>query len=438
MEKQQKESIIKDIVKIAENLQDPFTRGNRRSRFVSRDGIAYSLTDEYLDLWDDILKELLIKHNWNMKFSEKYVDSKLQEIINNLTNDKYPQRVHEYFDQLENEYEQYSKEQVIYIPLFGIELDEALIELGNITLEKLSDKRTDELIERLCRVILSSSNTDEEKKMHFDHEKKLIDEYLRNRVCAVIALTAEPDRALEIAETETQRTLDLLRYAIPAIYSPDKKVIIGLQGKYSRQIRYAQIFSADGESFSCRIASVGPLFPLELSIQNLKHMKKIGVFVLGDILKKEKASKFEETLLQGIEWFSRAQIQSEPKNKLLNLMTVLETFLTPNGNDPIQKTIAEGTAILLKDDPISRKKLIRRIKVFYGLRSKLSHGQGKEILDADVRELLNITGSLIMILTEQKDHFASKEELRNWIEYKKLGGLPEEWDKYKESLGIRG
>ena len=435
MDEKQKELIIKKIVNISENLQDPLACRNRRRRFISRDGISYCLTDRFLDFWDDILRDLLIKHKWNTKFSEKYVDSKLQEIISNLIRDRSPQKAHEYLDQLEKEYEHYSIEQVLRIPLFGIELDERLIELGNVTFKKLNDERTEELIVMLNQAISNSSNTDEEKKMHFDFEKELINEYLRDRVCAEISLLAEPDRALEIAETEAQRALDLLRYAIPAIYSSDKKVTIGLQGEYSSQTRYAQIFSADGQSFSCTITSVGPLFPLELSTQNLEHMEKIGVFTLGDILKKEQLSKFEETLLQGIEWFSRAQTQSEPKNKLLNLITVLETFLTPRGTDPIQKTISEGVAILLKDDAIQRKSLMKRVKQFYGLRSKLSHGHSKEILDADIRLLLNIVGSLIMILIEERDHFASKEDLINWIEYKKLGGLPENWNKYNEFLG---
>ena len=191
--------------------------------------------------------------------------------------------------------------------------------------------------------------------MFFEQEKESINKFLRNKVCAVITLTAEPDRALEIAETEAQRTIELLRYAIPAIYSADKRVIIGLQGEYSWQTRYVPIIAADGSSFNCRDQVVGPLFHFELSTTNIEHMRKIGVFTLGDLLEKGKLNNFEETLLQGIEWFSRSQIQSELKNKLLNLITVLETFLTPGGNDPIQKSIAEGIAILLENDVLRRK-----------------------------------------------------------------------------------
>jgi hypothetical protein len=122
MQKEQKESFVKNIVKITENLHDPLVHGNRRSRFIARESTAYSITNGCLDLWDTLLKDLLIKCGWNKKFSEKYVDIRLQEIIDKIIKDGNSQKTLEYFNQLIEEYEQYSKEYILYIPLFGIEL----------------------------------------------------------------------------------------------------------------------------------------------------------------------------------------------------------------------------------------------------------------------------------------------------------------------------
>lgn len=88
----------------------------------------------------------------------------------------------------------------------------------------------------------------------------------------------------------------------------------------------------------------------------------------------------------------------------------------------------------MENDVLRRKRLTKRIKVFYGFRSRLSHGHGKEILDTDVKELSNIAGLLIMTLIGLKDQFTSKEELINWVGYRKLGGLPENWSENKESF----
>jgi len=362
MRNEQNDSLVKKLVKIAENTSDPLVRGTKRNMFISRGGIAYSLNNGFLDLWNNILTDLLIKYDWNKKFSEKYVDAKLQEIIVKIIKDGNSQKAFDYFDQLLNEYEKYSKDYTVYLPLFGIELDQKTVKLGNIILKKIDDNRTDELVSILRQVISKTSNTDDEKQMFFEQEKENIIKFLKNKVCAVITLNAEPDRALEIAETETRRTIDLLRYAIPAIYSTNKRVTIGLQGEYSWQTRYVPIIASDGNSFHCKDKVVGPLFPLELSTINVEQMKKIGVFTLGDLLEKKQLNNFEETLLQGIEWFSRSQTQLELKNKLLNLITVLETFLTPGGNDPIQTSIAEGLAILLEDDILRKKILMKKIK----------------------------------------------------------------------------
>lgn len=434
MMQEKRESFVRKIAKIAENLHEPSVRGSRRTRFVAGEDAAFSLANGALDLWDNIIKDLLIINRWNAKFSEKYLDKKLQEIMNKIIKDGDSRKALEYFNQLVDDYEQYSKIHILYLPLFGIEMVEKPIKLGNVVLKRMDDNSIEELESRIEKTVNQSLNTDEEKQMFVEQENENLNKFLRNKVCAIIEVTAEPDRALEIAETEAERTIDLLRYAIPAIYSPSKNVAVGLQGEYSYQTRYTPIFAIDGKSFSCINSVVGPLFPLELSDTNVRHMRNIGVFTLGEIMEKKQPSKFEEELLKGIEWFSRAQTQSEPKNKLLNLITVLETFLTPGQNDPIQKSIAEGVAILLGKDAVGRKKIMKRIKEFYGARSKLSHGHSKEILDTDVRELSNIAGLLIMRLTELRNQFVSKNELIEWIEYVKLGGTPEQWDEYKKIL----
>jgi hypothetical protein len=137
MQKEQRESFIKRIIKIAENVRDPLVRGKKRSRFIARGGATFSLTNGCLDHWDTILEDLLIKNGWDKKFSEKYIDSKLQEIISKIIMDGNLQKTSDYFDQLIDEFEQYSKEHILCVPLFGIELNEGSIKLGTVILKKM-------------------------------------------------------------------------------------------------------------------------------------------------------------------------------------------------------------------------------------------------------------------------------------------------------------
>ena len=68
----------------------------------------------------------------------------------------------------------------------------------------------------------------------------------------------------------------------------------------------------------------------------------------------------------------------------------------------------------------NRKVLKKRVQDLYSLRSAVSHGGRKEILESDVKELNKIVRMLIMIMIKRKDEFKSQKELLSWIEEQKL------------------
>ena len=431
-----KKSIAEKIIKLAENTQDLFSSGGKMERMISQHGVSYKFTDEYVELLDNLIADLLIKDRLNEKFSEAYIRSEIESIISKLIKDGDSRRLKENINQFASDLERYCQIQTVYMPLFGVELLGDPIKIGNLTLRRMDDNSTNRLIELFISILNTCQGDEASKKQTIKLEIEQINKYVRNKTCALFEVGAETGRALELAEKETRRVIDLLRYAIPSLYSTDKRVVIGLQGEYSNQLRYVPIISAIGDSLNIQRHNVGPLFPLELSPQNIDHMKKIGLFTLGELLERDNLNEFEKTLLLSIEWFSRSQTQLELKNKLLNLITSLETLLTPGGNEPIQRSISQGVAIILNDDPIRRKKLKDRLIELYKYRSTLIHGRKNEVLNSDVRELTHIVGSLIMVLIKMKDQcqFESKDDLLNWIEYRIFGGLPENWIEYRKSL----
>jgi len=130
----------------------------------------------------------------------------------------------------------------------------------------------------------------------------------------------------------------------------------------------------------------------------------------------------EKVVLRALHWFANSQTQEENENKLLNLIVCLETLLTPRDDNPIGTFIAEAVAILLADDVEPRKRLKKRVKELYRLRSAVSHGGRKAILDRDLLELESIAGTLTMSLINRMDEFESHKALFEWIDSKKFGG----------------
>ncbi|MEH2463175.1 hypothetical protein [Nostoc sp.] len=132
-------------------------------------------------------------------------------------------------------------------------------------------------------------------------------------------------------------------------------------------------------------------------------------------------SDFEKAVIRAVHWFSLAEKQAGNENKLLALITCLETFLTSEYGNPIRNTVAEGSAIILEDTLENRKYIKQRINEFYKKRSSISHGGGsKNILDSDIKELKKLVQLFIQAMIRRKNEFQARKDVLEWIDDQKL------------------
>jgi hypothetical protein len=372
--------------------------------------------DEYIAILNQFLKE----KGWRAMFTEKFIVEKINSVILKMIKDGTEDKAKDHLDEMIKELESFStKQMTVYIPIHGIEKPITKIQIGNITLRCLDDTEIEALIEKVEKDSI---------------EIEQINKHIRGHICAEYCAIAEPDRALELAEEETRRAIDLIRYANLVLYNQTMRVAVGMSGDICSSWRYAVIHPMDTRSFSSRKTLIGPLYEFEFSDENIETMEKIGVFKLSEVLQKDELNPFEVDLLSSVHWFANSQTKLERADKLLNLITSLEILFTPNSGDPISQNIAESTAILIVDDPVERKKIIKIIRDLYALRSKLSHHGKGEVLDSHIQYLIKINCIVLTILVSRITEFETKDELHKWIEYKKLGGLPENWTQYCDSI----
>jgi|GEM_PF-5837477 len=113
-----KKSIAEKIIKLAENTQDLFSSGGKMERMISQHGVSYKFTDEYVELLDNLIADLLIKDRLNEKFSEAYIRSEIESIISKLIKDGDSSRLKENINQFASDLERYCQIQTVYICLF--------------------------------------------------------------------------------------------------------------------------------------------------------------------------------------------------------------------------------------------------------------------------------------------------------------------------------
>jgi hypothetical protein len=423
MKQTTRDSIIKQIARLVTDKSPPSQQGTRRSKIIRVGDIAFSLVDDLAVKYDGLCRQLLQQEGWVEKFSEKYIDKTLQELLANIIKDGDINKTSHYFDKLLIGFEEYSKEQIVYVPLVGIQMHVDTLPIGKVVIKKMTEAQVNDLAKKIESIVLLSKHTAEEKEHHTQFFRQQILRELAGKVCAEYRVVAEPGRARERAEVESHRVLDLLRYCIPSLYPKGKDVAIGLQGEISFEPRLTPIISSDINSFTLDSQLVGPYVTFELSLKSMEVMKRMGVFKVSKVLEKsdKNLTDFEDTLLRGIHWYANSQTQSETENEFLCLVTCLETFLTPRDGNPIGTAIAEGVAIIIATGLENRKYLKKRVKDFYRMRSAVSHGGRKAILDTDLAELRAIARKLTMVMIERKDEFQSQQSLLNWIEDQKLG-----------------
>jgi hypothetical protein len=418
-----RQAIIKGLVKIIDNTALPGTVGERRTQHISIDGASFNLIDDTVDEYESLINELLIRLGWAEKWSEKYVDKALQSIIADTLVNNAINKVEQLFNKLVSDFDNYAQEQVVYLPLFWIQLEAPVLKLGNVALEKITQSKLEDIIAVSDFVFNQSTSPAETIEFVKEKNREALQGFL-GKVCTRYEVNAEPIRAKQRAEEETRRVVDLLRYSIPALHSKDLRVCVGIEGDVPfRFFRPSPIFLADGTAFSLTLDSVGPLSPLRIDQDSLHKMEKIGVFIASEILQKDSLAitEYEESILRGIHWLANATVQTEKENAFLSLIISIENYLTPRDNNPIGTAIAEGVAITLASGFENRKRIKTKIKEYYSNRSGISHGGKKTILDRDLDELTEITGRLTMWMIQHRDQFSTIPQLLEWIEAQKLG-----------------
>jgi len=409
------------IKKISENLQ--LIAQSARSpkegdfpRFSLHDSVAYTLpNDEARTLNEQV--NIILKHgDFSRKFSEKYIDREVKSIFASILKGETADSQDD-LKALISKLESYQEERTVYIQVTGLAAPKE-ITIGNVTFLHCDDQILEDLFSKEEAIVKKAKNDKESRNYIRKYLRDELRKELLGKTVAKFVVNAEPDRAYERAKEETRRALELFRYASEALYPLFKDIRIGLKGENPSSSRRSFIFSA--KELSTRGETIGPIHAFEINDKTIDRMLKIGVFGLSEILRKPQPNQFEESLLRAVHWFSSALVQDEIENGFLYLIIALESLFTIGANNPISNYVAESAALILSDKLEVRKHIKELVHGYYGIRSAVSHGGKKSVSKGDYYNLINIVGTIVMILVGKRDDFQSQSNLKDWIEEMKL------------------
>jgi hypothetical protein len=419
MNKNKIKTIAGDLIKVINGNSPLSLEGKWKKRFITYKGIVLNIIDEIADVFEAIIRNVLQEGNFGEKFTEKYIENKLLEVIKQCSEQGFTED--NFISVLENmiqDLESYNIEYFVITPTDGLKAgDVQELEIGQIKLFEMNKEKAAGYLDIIERVILGTKNLKEEQEILIERTREEFKDLL-GYICSEYKVVAEPKRAIERAKQQTKLALEILGFGIPLLYSDNLNIMIGLKGDIYRTSRYVPVISE--KNCLMNHEKIGSTSFYEMNKENINRLDEMNILLFSKILRKKNLNDFESSLLRSLHWFNSSLYQNDLENSFLNLITAIETLLTPRDGNPIGTAIAEGIVMILTTGLESRKNLKKEVQRLYRMRSAVSHGGNKEILDSDYKTLRQIVFSLIIELLNMDIKFESQQSLLSWIEEQKL------------------
>lgn len=266
-----------------------------------------------------------------------------------------------------------------------------------------------------------NSNPDNERRDNATKYVESVRDKYQGYALVEIKLTCEPDFACELSLSIASKVTDLLGIYSEALLMPDIKCISKISGT-ENLAKYTTIMLQEGQGFNFQEGILDKASARQWSISkdDLDRYAQGGLGVISDLATKDKKTEFESTVLNMAYLYSKAAFTSDPMEKLVYILSALESTLLKNENEPIQQNLAERMAFFSSTKLEERKEIIRITKLVYGLRSRyLHHGHTFSEKEALSKFLIHVWVFYVHLVASCSK-FKTKAEFLDAIDDRKL------------------
>jgi hypothetical protein len=244
---------------------------------------------------------------------------------------------------------------------------------------------------------------------------------IQGRAAAVIELTCERDYAFAAAVEEARIATSYLAIYSAGARLPQIRCPITALGT-QRHEQATALYEKDGRLVHTanHILEAPAHLDWTLSKATVERLRRGGLDTVSGMLSKPSRTAFEETVLSAILIYSKAAFSADPVEKIVYVLSALESVLLRNESESIQQNLGERIAFFIGQSLADRKVLIQQIKAIYGIRSRyLHHGHRRSELDV-VESFLTTAWLFFVNLIANAPRFATKEAFVAAIEDRKL------------------
>jgi Apea-like HEPN len=204
---------------------------------------------------------------------------------------------------------------------------------------------------------------------------------LQGSIVACVKVTAEREKAVEIAHARVDQAVGLLRFISPVNITCRLTSHCVPVGKENTQ-QTTEFFFEEGEIRGSNRAWVDH-GPIDWSVDDARGAMPGLLELLQKLAADPDGTEFRKLLYHALQLHSRHSIAIEIPNKLVFVIASIESLLLKDSNEPIQKNLAERMAFIIGQDLPQRKEIVNNVEAFYRVRSGLFH-HGENVQSGDL------------------------------------------------------
>lgn len=386
-------------------------RGNTVTRFCHFNGKKFGLSEENYSRLRELAERIQSSPTIRSTLSSLFVEKKLfLWICNKFKGIEPPDLFIEYLDA---EARNIVKTITSWIPIANLEV-ECSFPVSKSEIRPLSKS----VIDKWENKALSKSNVNNEHTAKF--YKELREKY-QGLAAVVTVIEAEPEYASDYAMEEAQQIIAALGIFSDAMLIPDIRCASNIKGSENIP-QAAKIFEGEEGNLklSCGITDMSSIWQWRLDKDRILEIRQTGLDKISSMLAAESLKDFEKSVLNSIFLYSKSAFVSDPVEKVVYILSSLESILLKNENEPIQQNLAERIAVFTAQELDERKIIIKTIKSVYGIRSKyLHHGQTSSELKL-ISDFMIRAWIFFIHLLANADRFQTQQEFVNAIDDLKL------------------
>lgn len=393
-------------------------------------GPSFGLVDEGCDAFDRFIEDLGTDSALRGKISTQTLEKSLEKLLRTFRTNP---------DASDNELNEAIQTELIALrssiqkwtslaPIdFLVFEDIPELSIGKVVFRPTTSIYDRSLNEFNARIDHVNEYSAEQKQQMKQEIKEYFDQaILPTPVCAEVTIEAESSRVQQLADSEIDAALNLLRCYTHLLFDGKLRVRMGLSGENIYIMRPIVGFSESDSSWVFSFQSIGPLQTFKLSKNVVELLKqKYSLGILSKTLAKLDCdrSKLERAVVTSIRWLGRSVMAPDLPEKVLNLAAASERLLTGDEEDKseIAERFARRLAFLIRDKPEDQLNISIRARELYKVRNKVIHAGKTDIAETDVKEMEILTLQALIKMAQYLSEWSKHEQFSRWVEAKSYG-----------------